>query len=222
MLTVWLSSDSCCPYRHRMSSKRYRFEVRVMPPPQTRATALMLVNSGHDDQIEAITAMTMKINGMCRHVVWMFQRNELYPTSEISVNCYRTAWRQQCSGRADNRMCPTVILRLPYGFLIFNDDVLFIKGKTIPAAGVETPTVSRRSSHRWQWGCQPHARATIYPQGDSWYSFVRGSCEPRLSSHLFLISPLDCKWEGRRERRVAWYVQRLRSADSLKIVLPAR
>jgi hypothetical protein len=31
---------------------------------------------------------------------------------------------------------------------------------------------SRQSAHRWQWGSQPHAPAALYPQEDSWYSFL--------------------------------------------------
>jgi hypothetical protein len=34
------------------------------------------------------------------------------------------------------------------------------------------PTFSRQLAHRWRWGCQPYAPAVLYPQGDSWYSFI--------------------------------------------------
>jgi hypothetical protein len=37
---------------------------------------------------------------------------------------------------------------------------------------VEAPTFSRQLAHRWRWGCQPHMPATLYPQEDSWYSFL--------------------------------------------------
>jgi hypothetical protein len=37
---------------------------------------------------------------------------------------------------------------------------------------VEAPTFSRQSAHRWWWGRQPHAPAALYPQEDSWYSFL--------------------------------------------------
>jgi hypothetical protein len=37
---------------------------------------------------------------------------------------------------------------------------------------VEATTFSRKSVHRWQWGCQPYAPAALYPQEDSCYSFV--------------------------------------------------
>jgi hypothetical protein len=37
---------------------------------------------------------------------------------------------------------------------------------------IEASTFSRQSSHRWQWGCQPHAPATLYPHEDSWYAFL--------------------------------------------------
>jgi hypothetical protein len=31
---------------------------------------------------------------------------------------------------------------------------------------------SRQSAHRWRLGCQPYAPAALYPQQDSWYSFL--------------------------------------------------
>jgi hypothetical protein len=37
---------------------------------------------------------------------------------------------------------------------------------------VEAPTFFRQSAHRWRWDCQPEAPATLYPQEDSWYSFL--------------------------------------------------
>jgi hypothetical protein len=37
---------------------------------------------------------------------------------------------------------------------------------------VEAPTFSRQSAHRWRWGCRPKAPGTLYPQEDSWYSFL--------------------------------------------------
>jgi hypothetical protein len=30
---------------------------------------------------------------------------------------------------------------------------------------VEAPTFSKQSAHRWRWGCQPHAPASLYPPG---------------------------------------------------------
>jgi hypothetical protein len=39
---------------------------------------------------------------------------------------------------------------------------------------VETPTSSRQSADRWQWG-QLYAPAALYPQEDSWYSFLLDS-----------------------------------------------
>jgi hypothetical protein len=36
---------------------------------------------------------------------------------------------------------------------------------------VEAPTFSRQSAHRWRW-CQAYALAALYPQEDSWYSFL--------------------------------------------------
>jgi hypothetical protein len=44
--------------------------------------------------------------------------------------------------------------------------------KPIELWEVEAPTFSRQSAHRWRWGCQPYAPAALYPQKDSWYSFL--------------------------------------------------
>jgi hypothetical protein len=32
--------------------------------------------------------------------------------------------------------------------------------------------ISRQSAQRWRWGCESKAPAALYPQGDSWYSFL--------------------------------------------------
>jgi hypothetical protein len=32
--------------------------------------------------------------------------------------------------------------------------------------------ISRKSTHRWWWGCQSDAPAVLSPQKDSWYSFL--------------------------------------------------
>jgi hypothetical protein len=37
---------------------------------------------------------------------------------------------------------------------------------------VEAPIFSGQSAHIWRWGCQPYAPAAIYPQENSWYSFL--------------------------------------------------
>jgi hypothetical protein len=37
---------------------------------------------------------------------------------------------------------------------------------------VEAPTFSRQLAHIWLYGCQPYAPAALYPQEDSWYSFL--------------------------------------------------
>jgi hypothetical protein len=37
---------------------------------------------------------------------------------------------------------------------------------------VEASTFSRHSAHRWRWGCQPYAPATLYLQENCWYSFL--------------------------------------------------
>jgi hypothetical protein len=43
--------------------------------------------------------------------------------------------------------------------------------KTMVLWHVEALTLSRQSAHKCWW-CQPHAPATLYPQEDSWYSFM--------------------------------------------------
>jgi hypothetical protein len=45
-------------------------------------------------------------------------------------------------------------------------------GKAIPVTGVEAPTFSKQSAHRWRRGCLPYAPAALYLQEDSWYSFL--------------------------------------------------
>jgi hypothetical protein len=37
---------------------------------------------------------------------------------------------------------------------------------------VEAPTFSTQLAHRRRWGCQLHVPAALYPQEDSWYSFL--------------------------------------------------
>jgi hypothetical protein len=37
---------------------------------------------------------------------------------------------------------------------------------------MEAPTFSRQSAHRWRWVCQPNTPTALYPQEDSWYSFL--------------------------------------------------
>jgi hypothetical protein len=40
---------------------------------------------------------------------------------------------------------------------------------------VEVFTFSRQSAHKWRWGCQHYASSALYPQEDSWYSFLSDS-----------------------------------------------
>jgi hypothetical protein len=37
---------------------------------------------------------------------------------------------------------------------------------------VEESTFSGQLAHRWRWDGQPYASAALYPQEDSWYSFL--------------------------------------------------
>jgi hypothetical protein len=37
---------------------------------------------------------------------------------------------------------------------------------------VEAPTCPKKWAHRLRWGSQPYAPAVLYPQEDSWYSFL--------------------------------------------------
>jgi hypothetical protein len=69
------------------------------------------------------------------------------------------------------------VTRTVYAFLIYS----VVKGKAIPVTSsggpqgfwdVDAPTISRQSVHRWRWGCQPYAPATLCSQEDSWYSFL--------------------------------------------------
>jgi hypothetical protein len=61
---------------------------------------------------------------------------------------------------------------LPRPFLYLQYFFPTIKGKGIPVTGMETyravnveaPTYCRQSAHRWRWGCQPYAPATLHPR----------------------------------------------------------
>jgi hypothetical protein len=73
--------------------------------------------------------------------------------------------------------------------------VMWIKGKAsypcnrpwrpIGLWDVEGPTLSRQSAHRWRWGCQPYAPATLYPPGRFLILIsVRGWVDPNWKIHL--------------------------------------
>jgi hypothetical protein len=51
----------------------------------------------------------------------------------------------------------------------------------------ELPTFSRQSAHRWRWDCQPYAPAALYPQEDSWYTFIKGWIDPQGHSAAGII-----------------------------------
>jgi hypothetical protein len=58
--------------------------------------------------------------------------------------------------------------------------------RTIGLQDVKALTFSTQSAHRWWWWCQPHMPADLYPQKDSWYSFLleaestQGQCIPQI------------------------------------------
>jgi hypothetical protein len=51
--------------------------------------------------------------------------------------------------------------------------------RSIGMRDVKAPTFSRQSANRWRWGCQPYAPAALYPQQDSWYSFLLEAGRPQ-------------------------------------------
>jgi hypothetical protein len=54
---------------------------------------------------------------------------------------------------------------------------------------------SRQSAHRWRWGCQPYAPDALYPQEDSWYSF--------LSEAESTPGP-QCGWKDLVKWKIQW------------------
>jgi hypothetical protein len=56
-------------------------------------------------------------------------------------------------------------------FKPYNDKAIPVTGRG-GQQGRETLRLSRQSAHRRRWGCQPYAPAALYPQEDSWYSFL--------------------------------------------------
>jgi hypothetical protein len=49
---------------------------------------------------------------------------------------------------------------------------------------VKAPTFSRQLAHRRWRGGQPYAPVTLYPQEDSWYSFLLEAIDPRAIMRL--------------------------------------
>jgi hypothetical protein len=59
------------------------------------------------------------------------------------------------------------VYRLTWGHIIKAKNV-----KLSLQQAVEAPTFSRHSTHRWRSDCQPYDPAALYPQEDSWFSFL--------------------------------------------------
>jgi hypothetical protein len=83
--------------------------------------------------------------------------------------------------------CGIRIIARPYSLgqiqdfnFVYDSEVRFKKSypsdnspwKPIGLWDVEAPTFCRQSAHRWLWGGWPYAPAALYPQEDSWRSFL--------------------------------------------------
>jgi hypothetical protein len=73
-------------------------------------------------------------------------------------------------------LCPSQIL---HGLSWYRTRAVVVRSYTcnrprrpVGFRAVEASTFSRQSAHRWRWECQPYAPASLYPQEDSWYSFL--------------------------------------------------
>jgi hypothetical protein len=119
--------------------------------------------------------------------------NKQYGRCKQVTNCRRVSKRKQARG---NKIWQEYLMKLRVWscytwttvglqLMMLNERPLLrqmrvkSKGRAIPVTGrggprlwdVKAPTFSRQSAHRWQWSCQPHAKATLYPQEDSWYKY---------------------------------------------------
>jgi hypothetical protein len=80
------------------------------------------------------------------------------------------------------------IVHIAVHFNIFSRDRRVKKRTAIPVRGREgpygcetsrLPYFSKQPVHRRRWGCQPYASAALYPQENSWYSFLLVPVDPR-------------------------------------------
>jgi hypothetical protein len=62
--------------------------------------------------------------------------------------------------------------------------------RPIGLSEVQASTFSRQSAHRWRWCCQPYAPGALYPQEDSWYSFLLEAEDPRAIVRLASLGQL--------------------------------
>jgi hypothetical protein len=62
--------------------------------------------------------------------------------------------------------CPKSVMRENMMSLLTNQSMIHDQW------AIKAPIFTRHSAHRWRWGCQPYVLVTLYPQEDSWYSFL--------------------------------------------------
>jgi hypothetical protein len=73
---------------------------------------------------------------------------------------------------------------------------------------VEVPTFFRQWAHKWRWSCRTYVPSDLYPQEDSWYSFLSsaafhlGSLKyfDRISNYVYVNSITNHRiWDPSKE-----------------------
>jgi hypothetical protein len=93
------------------------------------------------------------------------------------------------------------------------------KGKFIPVQALEALGVARgwgshifrHSDNRWRQGCQPYAPAAVYPQEDSWYSFL-------LEAESTPGAIVRLEWSGKFKKKITSSGTRTRDLLACSIV----
>jgi hypothetical protein len=84
------------------------------------------------------------------------------PQSLSWHSCHHKAWQRSVTAQTCNFRDCKVEAKLSYNR----------PWRSVGLRDFEAPTFFRQSAHRWRWSCQPYVPAAIYPQQDSWYSYL--------------------------------------------------